>query len=92
MTTLSQTFTSKELGRFARFLTVGALGTFLDFGLLSLLKALGLPTAFDGTNKTAPQRVPQLNERNKADEDLLAYLQANTQDTKYMVAMPSSHD
>ena len=44
MTTLSQTFTSKELGRFARFLTVGALGTFLDFGLLSLLKAFGFPT------------------------------------------------
>ena len=44
MTTLSQTFTSKELGRFARFLTVGALGTFLDFGLLSLLKVFGFPT------------------------------------------------
>lgn len=35
---------SKELTRFARFLTVGALGTFLDFGLLAVLKAIGLPT------------------------------------------------
>ena len=44
MTTLAQRFDSKELGRFARFLTVGALGTLLDFGLLSLLKGLGFPT------------------------------------------------
>jgi len=44
MTTLSQTFKSNELGRFARFLTVGALGTLLDFGLLSLLKTFGFPT------------------------------------------------
>lgn len=35
---------SKELTRFARFLTVGALGTFLDFGLLASLKFAGLPT------------------------------------------------
>jgi len=35
---------SKELTRFARFLTVGALGTALDFGLLALLKLTGLPT------------------------------------------------
>ncbi len=27
---------SKEFTRFARFLTVGALGTFLDFGLLTV--------------------------------------------------------
>ena len=35
---------SKELTRFARFLTVGALGTFLDFGLLTVFKLIGLPT------------------------------------------------
>ena len=35
---------NKEHQRFTRFLTVGAVGTFLDFSLLSLLKALGLPT------------------------------------------------
>lgn len=35
---------TKELQRFTRFLAVGALGTFLDFGLLSLLKIYGLPT------------------------------------------------
>lgn len=39
-------FFPKETARFARFLTVGALGTFLDFGLLALLKAIGLPTLF----------------------------------------------
>ncbi|GAB4418574.1 MAG: hypothetical protein Kow002_05550 [Anaerolineales bacterium] len=44
MTTLIQTLQSKELGRFARFLTVGAIGTFLDFSLLWFLKALGAPT------------------------------------------------
>jgi len=35
---------SKELQRFTRFLTVGAVGTFLDFGLLLLLEAFSLPT------------------------------------------------
>ncbi|MFZ5909797.1 MAG: GtrA family protein [Chloroflexota bacterium] len=44
MTTLTRTSPSKELERFIRFLLVGALGTFLDFGLLSALKAIGLPT------------------------------------------------
>jgi 4-amino-4-deoxy-L-arabinose transferase-like glycosyltransferase len=53
---------------------------------------VNLPTAFDGVQQTQSRPAPQLNERNKADEDLLAYLQANTQDTKYMVAVPSSHD
>ena len=57
---------------------------------------VNLPTAFDGAQQTVPRPVsslqgaPQLNERNKADEDLVTYLQANTQDTKYMVAVPSS--
>ena len=42
----AQTFehSSKELTRFARFLTVGTLGTALDFGLLAALKLAGLPT------------------------------------------------
>jgi len=35
---------SKEIQRFTRFLTVGAVGTFLDFSLLTLLKLLGFPT------------------------------------------------
>ena len=35
---------SKELTRFARFLTVGALGTALDFGLLAALKLAGVST------------------------------------------------
>jgi putative flippase GtrA len=45
MTTLPDPyFSNKELGRFGRFLTVGALGTILDFCLLTLLKTAGLPT------------------------------------------------
>lgn len=44
MTSLSTYISSKELQRFSRFLTVGAIGTFLDIGLLTLLKTFGLPT------------------------------------------------
>lgn len=44
MTTLSTQPTQKETTRFARFLTVGAVGTLLDFSLLTLLKLAGLPT------------------------------------------------
>lgn len=35
---------SSEANRFLRFLTVGSLGTLLDFGLLTLLKPAGVPT------------------------------------------------
>lgn len=44
MTVLSDSFSNKEIQRFARFLTVGAVGTLLDFSLLTLLKLAGLPT------------------------------------------------
>jgi putative flippase GtrA len=45
MTTLSRRLSrSPELTRFARFLAVGALGTLLDFGLLTVLKLAGMPT------------------------------------------------
>lgn len=44
MTSLSITSSNKELSRFMRFLTVGALGTALDFSILTLLKLAGLPT------------------------------------------------
>lgn len=44
MATISTQIPNKEVTRFARFLTVGALGTFLDFGLLTVLKLAGLPT------------------------------------------------
>ena len=37
-------FQNKELVRFSRFALVGALGTALDFGLLTGLKFSGLPT------------------------------------------------
>ncbi len=44
MTALSFPFSSKELPRFIRFLTVGAVGTLLDITLLTLLKLAGVPT------------------------------------------------
>lgn len=44
MSALSTTMQNKEVTRFARFLTVGAVGTLLDFGILTLLKFAGLPT------------------------------------------------
>jgi putative flippase GtrA len=44
MTSQSSISSNKELLRFTRFLTVGALGTILDFSLLTLLKLAGLPT------------------------------------------------
>lgn len=44
MAALSGTSTNKEIERFSRFLTVGAVGTLLDFSLLTLLKLAGLPT------------------------------------------------
>ncbi len=45
MAALSRTsFSSKEMQRFSRFLAVGAVGTLLDFSLLTLLKMAGLPT------------------------------------------------
>jgi putative flippase GtrA len=49
MATLTDRLQNKELQRFTRFLSVGAVGTVLDFGLLSLLKSFGLPTLFANT-------------------------------------------
>ena len=37
---------SREMERFSRFLSVGSVGTLLDFSLLILLKLAGLPTLF----------------------------------------------
>ena len=42
-------FAVPEIQRFSRFLAVGAVGTFLDFSLLTLLKLAGLPTLFANT-------------------------------------------
>lgn len=44
MTTLSTPLPKQEVTRFARFLTVGAVGTLLDFSILTLLKLAGFPT------------------------------------------------
>ena len=44
MATLATSPHKKELTRFSRFLTVGAIGTALDFTILTLLKLAGLPT------------------------------------------------
>lgn len=46
MATFSVTSSNKEIQRFSRFLTVGAIGTVLDFSLLTLFKLAGLPTLF----------------------------------------------
>ena len=43
MTTFNRQ-SSLELTRFARFLVVGAVGTLIDFGLLTILKLVGFPT------------------------------------------------
>lgn len=46
MATLSTPLQKQEVTRFTRFLTVGAVGTLLDFSILTLLKLAGLPTLF----------------------------------------------
>ncbi len=46
MATFSITTSNKEVQRFSRFLAVGAVGTILDFSLLTVLKLAGLPTIF----------------------------------------------
>ena len=46
MVTLSNSSSNKEIQRFSRFLAVGAVGTVLDFSLLTMLKLAGLPTLF----------------------------------------------
>jgi 4-amino-4-deoxy-L-arabinose transferase-like glycosyltransferase len=54
---------------------------------------VNLPTAFDGggAGQAAGARVPELNEKNPADERLVDYLQANTADVEYLVAVPNAH-
>lgn len=46
MAAFSTSSSNKEMERFMRFLTVGAIGTVLDFSLLTLLKLAGMPTLF----------------------------------------------
>jgi putative flippase GtrA len=46
MAAFSTSSSNKEIERFTRFLTVGAIGTVLDFSLLTLLKLTGMPTLF----------------------------------------------
>lgn len=46
MVALQGLSSNKEVQRFSRFLAVGAVGTILDFSLLTLLKLAGLPTLF----------------------------------------------
>ena len=52
-----------------------------------------LPTAVDAgaARQTPPRPVPALNEPNPADEALVTFLQANTQDVEYLVAVPNAH-
>lgn len=44
MSVLPVSVEKSEVTRFARFLTVGAVGTLLDFSILALLKLAGMPT------------------------------------------------
>ena len=46
MDILSNSSSNKEMQRISRFLAVGAVGTVLDFSLLTLLKLAGLPTLY----------------------------------------------
>jgi putative flippase GtrA len=46
MAAFSGTSSSKEMERFSRFLSVGAVGTVLDFSLLTLLSLAGLSLLF----------------------------------------------
>ncbi|MGQ9841357.1 MAG: ArnT family glycosyltransferase [Anaerolineae bacterium] len=52
-----------------------------------------LPTAVDASaaHQTPPRPVPARNEPNPADEALVTFLQAHTQDVKYLVAAPNAH-
>jgi putative flippase GtrA len=46
MAAISDRFSGREIERFSRFLAVGAIGTLLDFSILTFLKLAGLPTLF----------------------------------------------
>ena len=57
-----------------------------------------LPTSIDAESARNPNNAqdrsrpaPELNERNTANTELIAYLQSNTQDTEYLVAVPNAH-
>lgn len=73
----------------ASMLTIPLIWTALT--VFDVAPNVNLPTAFDSTQGIRGRPAPQLNERNDADQDLVAYLQANTQDTEYLVAVPNSH-
>lgn len=68
---------------------------FLWTGLTVLDRApdVNLPSAMAGwaARQTPPRPAPALNEPNPADEALVTFLQANTQDVKYLVAVPNAH-
>jgi putative flippase GtrA len=46
MATITTPLPKQEVIRMTRFLTVGAVGTLLDFSILTLLKLAGMPTLF----------------------------------------------
>ena len=52
-----------------------------------------LPTAVDAgaARQTPPRPAPALNEVNQADGALVTFLQANTQDVEYLVAVQNAH-
>jgi 4-amino-4-deoxy-L-arabinose transferase-like glycosyltransferase len=52
-----------------------------------------LPTSIDAgaARRTQPRPAPELNEVNQADSALVTFLQANTQDVEYLVAVQNAH-
>ena len=50
-----------------------------------------LPTAYAGNNQNPDSADRARRQDRSVDTEFLAYLEANTQDTEYLVAVPSSH-
>ncbi len=67
----------------------------LVWTIMTILDAtpdVNLPTAYDGMRQGASQPTPERNVTDRAEADFLAWLQANTQVNKYLIAVPSSHE
>ncbi len=82
----------------AAYLTLLAAMAFIPFiwtGMTVLDRApdVNLPSAIlaGAARQTQPRPGPALNEPNPADDALVSFLQANTQDVEYLVAVPNAH-
>ncbi len=82
----------------AAYLAVLAAMVFIPFmwtrmTVLDRAPNVNLPSAIaaGAARQTQPRPAPALNEPNRADSALVAYLQANTQDVEYLVAVQNAH-